>query len=308
MIKSPLISVVVPVFNTDRYVSMCVESILSQSFVDFELVIVDDGSTDNSYEICVNYALKDKRVRLYQQSNQGVTVARRAGVVNAKGDFICFVDSDDTLSTRGLEQLALYAKPDTDIVISGTSMNSVLSGEEFVKMTLEGKLLNSVCARLYRRRLLSDDVFAAPRTLAIGEDAIMNLRVGLGVGGKVRCFIDEIYQYTYNPMSVTRNMELTLSYEEFYISQLIEALGEKKQLYYDSLQRSNIKTLENLIVGRITVPYSREWVKELICWGKSQNLSIRHWILLNIKCNLIAKYMLAIDKRLTMFWGKCEKV
>lgn len=308
MTKRPLITVVVPVFNSGQYVSKCIESILSQSFTDFELVLVDDGSIDNSYEICASYVSKDERVRLYQQPNKGVTVARSVGVGNAKGEFICFVDSDDQLDVRGLEHLARYAKPNIDIVISGASMNSIISGETFVKLTLESKLINSVCARLYRTRILSKDVFAAPRSLTIGEDAIMNIRVGLAVEGDIQCFTDVIYHYTYNPTSVTRNMKLTLSYEEFYISQVIAALGEKKQLYYDSLQRSNMKTLENLIVGRITVPYSHEWVKELTVWGRMQNLSLRQWILLNIKCNLIAKYLLAIDKRLSMVLGIYGKV
>ena len=92
------ISVIIPVYNTEQYLSRCLDSILSQSFDDFELLLIDDGSTDSSGAICDSYAEKDSRVRVFHKENGGVSSARNLGLDNAKGDYVCFVDSDDFLN------------------------------------------------------------------------------------------------------------------------------------------------------------------------------------------------------------------
>lgn len=101
----PLISVVVPVYNTNKYIRRCIDSILSQSFSDFELIVVDDGSPDNCGEICDQYSEKDKRVRVLHQDNAGVSAARNNGVKIAKGDYITFIDSDDWVDQNFLQRM-----------------------------------------------------------------------------------------------------------------------------------------------------------------------------------------------------------
>lgn len=95
LMSSILISVIIPVFNTEKYLSRCVESVLNQSFKDFELILVDDGSTDNSGKICDEYSSEDSRVKVIHQDNQGVSVARNQGMAVARGLYVSFVDSDD---------------------------------------------------------------------------------------------------------------------------------------------------------------------------------------------------------------------
>lgn len=91
----PLISVIVPVYNVEKYLSRCIDSILAQTFTDFELLLIDDGSKDKSGEICDEYALKDNRIRVFHKENGGVSSARNIGLDNAMGEWICFCDSDD---------------------------------------------------------------------------------------------------------------------------------------------------------------------------------------------------------------------
>ncbi len=91
----PLISVIVPVYNTEDFLDECIGSILAQEFSDFELLLIDDGSTDRSLSICLRYEKIDTRVRVLQQPNQGVSVARNRGIDTARGEWLCFVDSDD---------------------------------------------------------------------------------------------------------------------------------------------------------------------------------------------------------------------
>lgn len=93
------ISVIVPVYNVEKYLSRCIDSIISQTFSDFELILVDDGSTDSSGKICDEYGKKDGRVKVIHKRNGGLSSARNCGLENAKGNYICFVDSDDWISS-----------------------------------------------------------------------------------------------------------------------------------------------------------------------------------------------------------------
>lgn len=114
-----LISVIVPVYNVELYVSECIESILNQSHPSIQLIIVDDGSTDKSLEICRSYATKDDRILLLNQRNKGVSHARNVGIKHAKGEYIGFVDSDDTIaSTMYEEMLITLLDNKTDMCVS----------------------------------------------------------------------------------------------------------------------------------------------------------------------------------------------
>ena len=111
-----MISVIVPVYNVEEYLEECLESIRQQTFTDIEVILVNDGSTDGSREICEQYCEKDIRFRLINQENQGQSVARNRGVKESVGQFIMFVDSDDVINTNVLEVLLPYMKTDVDIV------------------------------------------------------------------------------------------------------------------------------------------------------------------------------------------------
>lgn len=101
------VSIIVPVYNVEGYVGKCIESIINQTYTNLEILINNDGSTDNSYEICKSYAERDKRIRLFDQENAGVSVCRNRMLDKATGDYITFVDSDDWLLPGHIEQLVL---------------------------------------------------------------------------------------------------------------------------------------------------------------------------------------------------------
>ena len=94
------ISIIVPVYNTEKYLRCCIDSILVQTFADFELLLINDGSTDSSGTICEEYALEDRRVRVFHKENGGVSSARNVGLDNARGEWITFVDSDDYIEEK----------------------------------------------------------------------------------------------------------------------------------------------------------------------------------------------------------------
>ena len=113
-----LISVIVPIYNTEKYLVECVESIREQTYSNIEIILVDDGSTDASIEICDEFSKKDSRVRVFHKENEGSAVAKNFGIQQSKGEYIILVDSDDTVSDKMIEVLYTHIKEkNADIAI-----------------------------------------------------------------------------------------------------------------------------------------------------------------------------------------------
>jgi len=123
-----MISVIVPVYNVETYLEECLDSIQNQTYTNLEVLLVNDGSTDGSQAICERYCQTDKRFRLMNQTNQGLSAARNKGVEISTGEYIVFVDSDDVIKTNYLEKLMHYMREDVDIVES----QFTVSNEEFL--------------------------------------------------------------------------------------------------------------------------------------------------------------------------------
>jgi len=193
------ISVVVPVYNSEEYLPKCIESILNQSFSDFELILIDDGSSDGSGRICDGYARKDDRVRVIHKRNEGVSAARNDGIDAAKGKYLSFVDSDDYIESTFLESaLADVEKSGAEVYISGLQMETCRDGKVLdavkycikeskvfsVKELLEA--LNTVypqiciCGpwcKLYTAAVIKQNNIRFLKDLNCGEDTYFNLCV-----------------------------------------------------------------------------------------------------------------------------------
>ena len=117
---TPTISVIVPVYNAEQYLPRCIESVLAQTFVDWEMLLIDDGSTDASGSICDEYAAKDERIRVFHKENGGVSSARNLGLDNAQGEWITFVDSDDYIEENYLK--SFEGNLDADLVVGNIQM------------------------------------------------------------------------------------------------------------------------------------------------------------------------------------------
>lgn len=171
--ENPQISIIVPVYNVEKYLDECIQSILSQSLKDFELLLVDDGSPDNCPHLCDEYAKKDPRVVPLHKPNGGQSDARNFGLDYAKGQYITFIDSDDMIAKDSLEILYnVIVENDADVVLGkmirfkadGTTRPytqledyKAFSGIDVLKMILQGQKINiSVCGGLYKRKLWSE--------------------------------------------------------------------------------------------------------------------------------------------------------
>lgn len=185
--KQPVISVIVPVYNTEKYLDQCIHSILCQTFADFELLLINDGSSDNSGDICEKYASKDSRIRVFHKKNGGVGSARNEGVDRAVGEWIVFVDSDDYIRPPYLENLLLQTNETIDLVISFPEVilkNKIYRLDHYqeglVSENDTDKLFSiydlqehtSPWGKLYRTSIVKNNNIRFCENMCFGEDAV----------------------------------------------------------------------------------------------------------------------------------------
>ena len=170
--QKPLISVIVPVYNAEKYLHRCVDSILNQTYKNLEIILIDDGSKDSSGTICDAYAAKDSRIKVIHQKNFGVSAARNAGLDAAFGDYITFVDSDDSIKADMLEKLvSKLQRENADLVICGSLIDNgirltkhpkkckekIYSTEELMKdYVCADWIFTGPCNKLYKYELFND--------------------------------------------------------------------------------------------------------------------------------------------------------
>jgi len=181
--NKPIISVVIPIYNSESTIGICVESIISQTFADIEIVLVDDGSSDRSGKICDEYAHQDHRIKVIHQPNRGRSEARAAGTRLAHGEWVCYVDSDDRMPSDGLSNLYSSASPEVDIVFGNASSlpgehQSMMPMSQFRHLAVRGEgTIGVPWGSLYRKAVLSDYLFDLPKEIMMGEDYIFWLRL-----------------------------------------------------------------------------------------------------------------------------------
>lgn len=239
---APTISVVVPVFRAEKFLSACIESVLSQDFENFELVLVDDGSPDASGKICDTFAARDERVRVFHETNGGVSRARRLGVERSRGEWICFVDADDILLPGALS--ALFAEterePESDLVegahrrfqenpktgeieelptwgdeaAARARGNVCVDGFEYACEVASHRYFFTTTpwAKIIRRRLLTEtSALDLPAWLIHGEDTISCMRMAKKLRRAVR-IQTPVYLYRNNPDGACQNPETLRTY------------------------------------------------------------------------------------------------
>ena len=311
---APKISVIVPVYKVEKYLPECIESVLAQTFTDFELILVDDGSPDNSGAICDAYAARDPRIRVFHKENGGVTSARRLGVERSRAEWIMFVDSDDVVSTDALALLFAHADADTDIVegeyelfsgdvpvnrtgkiYSGVSMSSNVT--DYAAGIGNGIWLAGPFAKIFCKRLLTPWVMSVPARFNVGEDVLMNLRAAVSGLRKAVKLRQSVYFYRFRDGSAMR----TFSASEAYYYELYEAEKETLQRIEASEEAfARMCAWRALHVAKVLVLESVPlrgrgfWQKELKPLSGS---------LLPCRCSLLLPWAIAFVLRI-----HCEKV
>lgn len=203
--KTPQISVVVPVYNAEKYLHRCVDSILGQSYTSFELLLINDGSKDNSAVICDEYVVKDSRVRVFNKENGGVSSARNMGIDNSKGDWITFIDSDDWVEIDYLK--CLFENKEDGFVVSAyiyerennisyEKLNNELitiGPDSLTSILMKGAFTTPYC-KLYRREILEKGKIRFNCQLSSYEDTLFVWTYLLHID-KIRTIDNFTYHY-----------------------------------------------------------------------------------------------------------------
>lgn len=195
-------SIIVPIYNSEQTLKFCVDSLLCQTYKEIEIILVDDGSTDSSSIICDDYLKKDIRAKVIHQNNAGTSEARYAGVKIATGDWITFVDSDDSLKPDAIAKLMAAVSKEIDIVIGnakelkpfGIKNNQIITNEELRPLTVraEGQI-GLMWENLFRREVLTHAMFDFGRNITMGEDYIFWLRLVFSTNAKAIAINEQVY-------------------------------------------------------------------------------------------------------------------
>ena len=163
-----MISVIIPVYNAEKYLSRCIDSVLNSSYTDFELLLINDGSTDQSLDICRQYKDQDSRITVISQENQGVSAARNLGLRICRGDWIIFIDSDDYISGDFLELITRNEYQDKDMILfdfarpgqdisAGDQIPAPVQTEDIHTLIFKGEDMHELIRRILVPESLTED-------------------------------------------------------------------------------------------------------------------------------------------------------
>ncbi len=267
------ISIIVPVYNVEKYLSECIDSLINQTYKNIEIILVDDGSTDKSGKICDEYAKKDSRIIVIHKKNGGVSNARNKGIKIASGDYITFVDSDDWLKTSTFENLVIQIKKQQPDIIKFSYIKKCGEFEKEYKFTTEvNKLilkkqyedliyknifptydLSNSCNCLFKTSVIKNIKFM--NKTKFGED-FMFMIDALLVSNSILFINDSYYYYRVNMQSATNTIKLEKLFETFnhelqITDNIIKKLPNNEK--YISQMKDRIISLENQLIKQASL-------------------------------------------------------
>lgn len=292
--STPKISVIVPVYNVEKWLHRCIDSILAQTFTDFELLLIDDGSTDASGAICDEYAARDSRIRVFHKPNGGVSSARNLGILESKGFFLINVDSDDYIDNNMLSEM-LYAVKDNDILIADyyveeinaeyivSQYNTTTDNKQIVRKILNHELIGSLCNKLTKRSLYTPFLLEQIKGIDYCEDFLLIVQM-LNAGAKVAFVPKAYYHYVQTSDSLTHQVSSKTAISIFKMLSKLETIEIVKD---NCLKEYYLIALE--FIGRL---YAEKDLTEE-CLAKAPRIAISRIIRAVVQC--------AVYRRLRFF-------
>ena len=266
------ISIIVPIFNAEQYLPRCIDSIISQSFTDLELLLIDDGSTDGSGLICDSYADRDRRIRVFHKENGGVSSARNLGVKEAKGEWICFVDSDDELLSGGLQTMVDGISNEVDMVMAGyyelegemlqkdtTSFggNGIIDRNKALLMmypSLDLPYMGYPWGKLFKSNLVLERNLSFDEHVRIKEDTLFVVEYLCGIREQVGYISTPVYKYVKLPTGVMGGM--SHSYNPNYLTSFDAVVRMNKLVQgLPNISKSLSNAAKYEVVNRIYLVY-----------------------------------------------------
>ena len=267
-------SIIVPVYNSSKYINRCIDSVIGQKYADLEVVIIDDGSNDDSLAVCKDIASRDSRVKVFSQPNSGASSARNRGLDIATGGYVMFVDSDDWIEPEMLDRMVRVFKYNPEIQIVQTRVpedmkdqvgDQSFNGTRAVKCLLEGSWWGPYC-KLIRRDLLGDTRFPEK---TISEDYLFNYLL-FNKANYIQYLDTCYYHRTDRPDSLSKIQLSKRKFDEFYnvkeVSDRVDIDYPQYKLLADShLAGTCLKLLFMVFENRAEKQYSGELELILDC-------------------------------------------
>lgn len=270
------ISVIIPVYNTENYLQECLDSVINQTYDNLEIIIINDGSTDNSLEVCNKYKDIDSRIRIINQKNQGQANARNVALDTAKGEYVAFIDSDDIISQNYLATLYNYSKKyDSEVAfcnvyefkgifktnIKSTAIPKVYSTEGYMKMYIERKVSAKACGLLFKSKLVNNVRF---RENIFFEDWDYIYRL-VNNANKVVYIRESLYFYRQRQDSTMSNARKNFGQKHYYSLKSILEEQEKffSSKYPELMPIFIVSALDNIAYYYIVPNVSLKILKEL---------------------------------------------
>lgn len=242
-------SVITPIYNAEQFLSSCIESVLRQKNQDYEMILIDDGSTDSSKLICKEYSGKNERIRYFFQGNMGPSGARNRGLRVARGEYIVFLDADDMLDEECLEEYErIIQEHGPEVIIGGDkSLASLLEPLEFnqgkhdaVLQMCKNRFCLSTCKVIASRRLFFENNIFFPEDCRLGEDVFTMTQI---VGKCESVYLCEKSHYIYNQqngLSITHTISFSKMWKTTELCRMMYMLAEGededvRQLYYTEM-------------------------------------------------------------------------
>lgn len=252
------VGIIIPVYNAEKYLPGCINSILGQRYENFRLILVNDGSKDCSGKICDSFKEQDKRITVVHKENGGANSARAVGVKYATDcDYITFVDSDDKLYDYSIEELVSCIDENIDIIIGKVNDDAIVSdcektidAEDYRRQLICQNISWSPCAKLYKKALFNEKVFSIPDSIKLGEDYLMNLRLSFNSANKIYLLPKCIYQYNRNLNSVTFTTTNSVHLRDNLYKIIMTIIPEDKQgTYINELIKLRLNFLNEYVIS-----------------------------------------------------------
>lgn len=238
------ISIIIPVFNGELYIKKCIESTLNQSYRNIEIIIINDGSYDKTLDIINYYAKKNKNIYVINKKNEGVSIARNEGIKKSKGDYILFLDSDDTLESNALELLLGFVlSKEVDLVIGSNNIlrrkkiirknvlnDKLYSKQEIIEeITIENKLLGTPWGKLFNTNIIKTNNIMFDSKLGIAEDTLFNLNY-LVYTKKVYVCSNIVYNYVLGGLASSSKFHANIYYSYYLLLLMYIKINENQNV------------------------------------------------------------------------------
>lgn len=293
---SPLISVIVPIYNAEKYITRCVNSIWDQTYSLIEILLIDDGSLDSSSSICDELAIRDTRIKVVHKLNGGVTSARVAGIENSKGEFLCFVDADDVLLPTALHDMVSRISNDVDIVIPDLALNETISIESYVKGLIDNRIPWGVVGKLFRKQCFVRKSRLVSKEFNIGEDLLMQLIIASELNRNVSISNTHAYSIIGCPNSATQVRRWSVEYELRFVAEVEKLAGAFPFDLRENLFHLRMRSLKGMVCHRVDIDYKDQWFVQLVKDSSLYTTSKEERILLNVKNSSVSRLLLAIKE------------